>query len=175
MMQHSFVMKRRTLLKLGFGSAALLALAGGGATLLRPGFEDGRFTPAGRAVFLAVSRAVLDGSLPAEPDVQDRELALQIERVEGFVAGLPRATQKELSQLVGLLGTVPGRLGLAGLGTEWARASVEEVQRALESMRQSRLDLRQQAYHALRDITNGTFYSAPDNWHLMGYPGPTDL
>lgn len=175
MMQHSLAMERRTLLKLGIGSAALLALAGGGATLLRPGLDGGRLTPAGREVLRAVSLAVLDGSLPEDPAAREQELARQIARVEDFVSTLPPATRRELSQLIGLLGTAPGRTTLAGLHAGWAEASVPEVQRALESMRQSRLELRRQAYHALRDITNGTFYSAPEHWALMGYPGPPDL
>ena len=175
MMQHSSAMERRTLLKLGLGSAALLALAGGGALLLRPGFDGSRLTPSGREVFVGVSRAVLDGSLPIDAAARSRELSLQLERVEAFVSGLPPATRRELSQLVGLLGTAPGRAMLAGLHTDWPDATVDELQQALESMRHSRLDLRQQAYHALRDITNGTFYSAPTSWPLMGYPGPTDL
>ena len=175
MMQHSPAMERRTLLKLGVGSAVLLALAGGGAALLRPGLDGARFTPAGRAVLRAVSLAVLDGSLPQDAAAREQELAVQISRVEAFVSTLPATTRRELSQLVGLLGTAPGRLALAGLHTEWAEAGVPELQRALESMRQSRLELRRQAYHALRDITNGTFYSAPEHWALMGYPGPTDI
>lgn len=175
MMQHSVAMERRTLLKLGIGSAALLALAGGGAMLLSPGLDGDRLTPAGRDVFLAVSRAVLDGSLPPDGAARERELAQQLGRVEGFIATLPRATRRELSMLIGLLGGAPGRLGLAGLQPHWGEASVEQVQAALESMRHSRLELRQQAYHALRDITNGTFYSAPEHWALTGYPGPTDL
>ena len=60
-------MQRRTLLKLGLGAAALLAVAGGGLACCDPGLADGRMTPAGRAVFRRVARAVLDGSLPADP------------------------------------------------------------------------------------------------------------
>ena len=39
-------------------------------------------------------------------------------------------------------------------------------------MRTSTLELRQQAYHALRDLTNAAFYANPDVWPLLGYPGP---
>ncbi|MCM5678418.1 hypothetical protein M8A51_02610 [Schlegelella sp. S2-27] len=168
-------MERRTLLRLGLGSAVLLALAGGGAALLRPGLEGVRLTRAGREVLRAVTLAVLDGSLPQAAAAREQELARQIARVEEFVSALPRATRSELSQLVGLLGTAPGRVALAGLHADWTEASVPDVQQALESMRQSRLELRRQAYHALRDITNGTFYAVPEHWALMGYPGPPDL
>ncbi|MDP3605838.1 MAG: hypothetical protein Q8R59_08850, partial [Polaromonas sp.] len=59
-------MKRRALFKLGVASAALLALGGGAAALLQPGLQNGKLTGAGREVFRAVGRAVLQGSLPAD-------------------------------------------------------------------------------------------------------------
>ena len=39
-------------------------------------------------------------------------------------------------------------------------------------MRTSRIGLRQQAYHALRDLTNAAYFADPQTWPLMGYPGP---
>ena len=66
-------------------------------------------------------------------------------------------------------------MALAGLNEDWDRASVADIQRALQSMRTSALDLRQQAYHALRDLTNAAFYSNPDAWPLLGYPGPNSI
>jgi hypothetical protein len=47
-----------------------------------------------------------------------------------------------------------------------------DVQEALQGMRLSGLALRQQAYAALHDITGAAYFSAPDTWHQLGYPGP---
>ena len=165
-------MQRRTLLKLGLGAAAVLAVAGGGLALLRPGLVDGRMSPSAREVFRAVALGVLDGSLPASPAARDAALAAHLNRLGDTLAGFASPTQAELSQLLALLSSAPGRLGLAGLRADWPAATPQEVQQALREMRTSGLALRQQAYHALRDLTNAAYYADPQTWSLMGYPGP---
>jgi hypothetical protein len=168
-------MERRTLLKLGLGATALLVVAGGALSLLRPGLVDGRMSASARSVFHAIARAVLDGSLPDEPARRQATLAAHLDRLDDTLAGFPAPTQAELSQLLALLASAPGRAGLAGLHTDWPQASVAELQQSLQDMRVSRLALRQQAYHALRDLTNAAYYADPSMWSLMGYPGPRDI
>lgn len=165
-------MQRRTLLKLGLGAAAVLAVAGGGLAMLRPGLVDGRMSPAAREVFRAVALGVLDGSLPAAQSARDAALGAHLNRLDDTLAGFASATQAELSQLLALLASSPGRHALAGLRADWPDASPREVQDALQEMRTSSLALRQQAYHALRDLTNAAYYADPQTWPLMGYPGP---
>ncbi len=168
-------MQRRTLLKLGLAGAGVLAVAGGGLALLRPGLVDGRLAAAGREVFEAVARAVLDGSLPADAAAQRRALAAHLQRVDDAVAALPPAVRGELSQLLALLGSAPGRVAFAGLVPAWRDAGVAELQAALQGLRLSRLSLRRQTYHALRDLTNAAYYADRSTWAALGYPGPTDL
>jgi hypothetical protein len=165
-------MQRRTLLKLGVGAAALLAVAGGALSLLRPGLVQGRLTASGFEVFRAVARAVLDGSLPVGAAEKKAALEAHLQRVDAAIAAFPAATHKELSQLLALLASAPGRIGLAGLHSTWPQASVAELQQALQGLRTSPLALRQQVYAALRDLTNGAFYADPTAWDLLGYPGP---
>lgn len=168
-------MQRRTLLKLGLGSAAVLAVTGGTLGLLRPGLVDGHLTAASRAVFAGVARGVLEGSLPAAGPGRDAALDAHLARLDALLAQLPRATRAELSQLLALLASVPGRVAMTGMHIDWAKASVADAQQALESMRSSSIALRQQAYHALRDLTNAAYYADPSTWSLMGYPGPREL
>lgn len=167
--------KRRRFLKLGVGAAAALALAGGSIALLSPGMSQGRLTDAGRDVFAAVARAVLDGCLPE--DAEQRAIALRehLLRLDGTLGAFPPTVQSELSQLLAILASPPGRTILAGLHTPWAQASVSQLQSALQSMRSSSLALRQQAYHALRDLTNAAYFADPLAWALLGYPGPREL
>jgi hypothetical protein len=165
-------MQRRTLLKLGIGAAAVLAVAGGGMALMKPGLVDGRMTPGARGVFRAVARGVLDGSLPAAQAARDAALDGHLKRLDDALAAFAAPTQAELSQLLALLASAPGRRALAGLPTDWPDATPQEVQLALQDMRMSGLALRQQAYHALRDLTNAAYYADPAIWPLMGYPGP---
>lgn len=168
-------MHRRTLLTLGLGGAALLAIVGRGIAMVRPGLEGTRLGPAGRELFNAVARAVLDGMLPTDDAERQRALDELLDRLDATIAGLPAATRAELSQLIALLGTPPGRLGLAGLASNWRDAGIAELQAAMQSMRVSSLDLRQQTYHALRDLICAAYFADARTWPLIGYPGPTAL
>jgi hypothetical protein len=168
-------MQRRSLLTLGAAAAVALSIVGGAAAWLQPGLERGALSPIGREVFRSVAIAVLDKTLPTQDG--PREIALHglLNRVDVLVAALPLHAQNELSQLLSLLGNPAGRVSLAGLGTPWADASIQEVQQALQGMRVSSLALRQQAYAALHDITSGAYFSDPTSWVLLGYPGPLKI
>lgn len=168
-------MQRRTLLRLGLGGAVILSVAGGAAVLLRPGYVGGQLSAGGREVFKSVARAVLDGSLPDAPDAARTALDAHLTRLNDTIAGFPAHTRDEVSTLLSLLATAPGRIGLAGLTTPWPEASVAQVQHAMQQMRTSSLSLRMQAYHALRDLTNAAYYADPASWVQLGYPGPRAL
>lgn len=168
-------MQRRTLLKLGVVSAAVVAGAGALVSGFQPGVQAARLSAAGRRVFTGIARAVLDGTLPAEAGAHQQAMAGLLERIDGLIETLPEPTQAELSQLLGLLATPLGRRGLAGLAPAWDDASVADIQQALQSMRTSSLNLRQQAYHALHDIVGGAYFSHPSTWARLGYPGPVPV
>ena len=168
-------MQRRTWLKLGIVSAAALAVVGGAAVLIQPGLERGALTATGREVFRAVATGVLDKTLPEQTGAKDAALTALLGRIDILISALPPHAQAELSQLVSILGSSAGRMALAGLNTGWRDAGVQEVQAALQSMRFSSLALRQQAYAALHDITAGAYFSEPDSWAILGYPGPLKI
>ena len=167
-------MKRRTVLQLGILGSVFVAL-GGGLALWRPALQDGRLAPEAREIFRAAARAVLEGALAASPIARGAELDAQVERVEATLAGFPSHARQELSLLLGLLGIAPGRRVIVGLDVEWAEASTDQLKHTLQRMRTSSLTIRQQAYHALRDLTNGAFYVDPTHWVQLGYPGPPEL
>jgi hypothetical protein len=168
-------MQRRTLLRLGTASAAVLIVVGGAAALLQPGLERGALSAVGRTVFSAVALAVLDKTLPAEPVPRDVAVNELLVRIDVLISALPSHAQSELSQLLSLLGSSGGRLALAGLSAPWKDATVAEVQSALQAMRLSGLSLRQQAYAALHEITAGAYFSDPASWPVLGYPGPLKI
>jgi len=170
-------MQRRTLLGLGLAGSAVLAVAGGGALLLRssPAWRDGQLLPAGARVLRAVARAVLDGSLPDAANAQSGALDAHLTRMQTSLAALSPATQSEIDQLLTLLATAPGRVALAGLSAGWDEAATADIQHALQSMRLSSLALRRQAYHALRDLTYGAHYADAATWPQLGYPGPLKI
>ncbi len=165
-------MQRRSLLKLGAASTALMAIAGGTLALVQPGLERGALTTAGREIFQAVARGVLDKTLPDESVGRQVAMSALLGRIDALIGALPDHAQAELSQLLAILATGAGRRGLAGLATPWPNASAPEVQTALQAMRLSDLAVRQQAYGAMHDITASAYFSEPGTWHLLGYPGP---
>jgi hypothetical protein len=165
-------MQRRTLFKLGLASAVVLAVAGGAATWLQAGLDQGKLSLAGREVFRAVGRAVLDGSLPNGDSEKQIALTAWLDRVDGLTQALPPHAQDELSQLLSLLASTAGRRTLAGLSETWPLASEAQIQHALQGMRLSGLALRQQAYAALHDITAAAYFSDTSTWSQLGYPGP---
>lgn len=168
-------MQRRSLLKLGFISAAVLAVTGGAIALLRPGLQDGKLSHASRDVFASVGRAVLAGTLPSEASANQMAVSRLLDRIDALTVSLAPHAQQELSQLLGLLATSPGRLTVAGLSPGWRDASVVDVQAALQSMRFSGLELRQQAYSALHDISSAAYFADASAWTVLGYPGPTSI
>lgn len=170
-------MQRRTLLGLGVvGSLAMAILGGGAAVAMRsPAWRDGSLSAEGRQVFLAVARAVLDGSLPTDGSAQAKALDAHLDRLTTALRALPLATQAQVDELVSLLATALGRHLLAALPHAWDTAPTETVQAALQSMRVSSLALRRQAYHALRDLTQGAYFADASTWAAFGYPGPRPI
>jgi hypothetical protein len=164
-------MKRRTWLKLGLVGGAVVALGGGMLALVRPGWTDGRLTPPGRELFAAVARTVLDGLLPAGAAAQPA-LQAHLDRLEDTVRSMPAVVQAEIAEMTALLLHPFGRRALTGLEVEWAQATPAELGPVLQGLRESQLAIRQQVYHALRDLTNGAYFADPSTWSVIGYPGP---
>ena len=168
-------MQRRTLLKLGIVSAAVLVVAGGVATLLQPGWQQDQLTPVAREVFSTVARAILEGTLPQDASGQKEALDGLLNRIDHSVAAFPPHVQAELSQLMGILSSSLGRRALTGLVPAWNVATVPEVQEALQAMRLSSVALRQQTYHALHDLIGVAYFSDASTWPALGYPGPLTI
>ena len=168
-------MKRRSLLKLGIGAAVVLGVAGAGVALMRPALINGKFSTDVHALMRAVAEGVLDGLLPVDASARSARLSVQLAQLETTIAGLPAATRSELSQLLALLATGAGRFGLVGLTSDWASASAAEVREGLSAMGASSIGLRQQVYHALRDLNTLVFFNDPSSWALVGYPGPREI
>ncbi len=142
---------------------------------LGPGLDGERLSTSARMVFGGVGRAMLDGMLPSQEPARQTAIAGLLERADGLVAGLPPHAQTELSQLLTLLASGVGRRTLAGLADNWDAASLSDIQAALQSMRLSRISLRQQAYQALHDIVGSAYFSDASTWSLLGYPGPLKI
>jgi hypothetical protein len=132
-------------------------------------------TTTGRSVFRAVARAVLEGSLPLDVAARERAIDAHLVQLDTVIDGLPPSTRSEIAQMLALLSVAPARRWLTGLTSDWDHAGLQEVEAALRRMRADPQALRQQTYHALRDLNNAAFYAQSEHWPLMGYPGPTTV
>jgi hypothetical protein len=164
-------MQRRQLLRVGAATALVLGAAGAGVALLQPGMQAGRLTPPARAAFGAVATAVLDGLLPAPGAARAAALQAHLDRLDATLGGLPPALQAEIAELATLLATAPTRIALTGLLPAWQDASPAQLQTMLQGLRTSSLSLRQQVYHALRDLTNAAWFADAAASSAIGYPG----
>ena len=160
---------------LGLASAAVLAAGGLWLKDSEPAWHEGALSGGAADVVRAWGRAQLDGSLPS--DLAQREQALDglVGRMETAIAAFPIHTQAELGQLLTLLVSAPGRIGLAGLQTPWNQATVEELHTMFTGMQRSRISLRQQAYLGLHDLIGAAYFSEAQTWTVLGYPGPQAL
>ena len=168
-------MQRRRLLKLGLGAAVVLGIAGAGVALIKPGLVGNKLSPGSRELMRAASQAVLGELLPASGPAREAALDAQLLRLDAFIAGIPAATRKELSDALGLLGTAAGRYALVGLSKPWGEAGAADIQQALNAMRLSSSNTKQQIFHALRDLNSIAFFTEPDNWRTAGYAGPRTI
>jgi hypothetical protein len=166
---------RRQFLKYGIAGALALGAAGvaRGQPVYRPASGADPLTvlgPADRAVLAAIAPAVLAGTGAASGS-----LDAVVGSVDRAVAGLPPHLQREVLQLLALLGSWPGRRWIAGVASPWPQASAAEVAAFLERWRFSRWALLQQGYHALHDLVLAAWYARPDSWPAIGYPGPPEV
>lgn len=160
---------------MGVAGGTLLALAGGALLLRGPVRPAGRLDDDSRAMFTALALAMLQPLMPAEAAARQQALAAQVQRVEAAIAGLPPVLQAEVDELLLIATRAPGRIAFVGLRSPWPQAATADVAAALEGLRQSRLALRQQAFHALRDLTHASWFSDDANWAAIGYPGPLEM
>ena len=156
-------------LGLGLGAASLAgcsrAPSDAAAFAALPAWQD-----AHSALFEALAPAVI-GSACATPS--QRQAAVQ--GVRAAVEGLSPAAQRELHELLGLLGWAPARWALTGLRQDWPQVTPEQASAFLARWRHSPLELLQSAYHALHDLLLGGWYAQPASWPAIGYPGPPTL
>lgn len=175
---------RRSVLQLGLAGGALLSLGG-------IGFIGLRATKLGpppriplRALDLkefAVVSAIANCMLPSCPtptcnagDPQwPTAASLQCaEKIDGVMASLHPEAVAEFKQLLGLFEN-----GISGLlthrrPTPFTQLSDEEQRERLNAWRHCRLSLLRSGYLALTRLVHATYYSSPDVYAAMGYPGP---
>jgi hypothetical protein len=163
--------KRRWFLKTVVAVAAVGAAVGGGIWFRR-GFDGTTLTPHGREVFKGVARGVLGPMLPPPSPEREAMLAKYLDNLEALINSLPKAKRDQISLLAGLLSNAPTRWMTSGMWTSWADATDEQVQQALTHLQTSDSMVPNISFVAARALTCMAYFTIPDYWSRVGYPGP---
>jgi hypothetical protein len=171
---HPLTPKRRWFLKaalaIGAAGAAL-----GGLVYWHRGMSEGKLTEHGRDVFRGLAIGFVGAMLPKDAAQREAILEGHLKHVEVFLGGMPNVLQVEVNAVAGLLGNMPTRKMLTGLGSNWSSASEDEIAQAIEAMRLNPLPTTRLTYQVVRAVTCMAFFSNSDHWHLTGYPGPVQI
>ena len=178
-------LSRRGFLRASALGAALLGIAGAGASLsscaIAPlghqevGGQSQPFrflTEDDEALLLALAPALLAGALPADGATRAASLAVTVATIDEAIYRFSPANRAEFRKLFDLLNFGPTRALVAGVWRSWPYVDTAEADAFLNRWRDSRLGLLNNAYNALAKVTNVAFYGTPGNWPASGYPGP---
>ncbi len=180
-MTRSHSPERRSLLKKGIFGAALLLIGGAVPIALRGGLDRARpraalklFTAHEYAIFAAIAARIVpgDGADAAWPTAEALDCA---GKADALMAKSHPTVGAELRQLLRLFES-----GLSGLFTNaqptpFTRLAPAEMDARLETWRHSRLALLRSGYQALKRLAQATYYSSPEVYARVGYPGPPAL
>lgn len=168
---------RRSLLRGGLASVALVTLGGVGLAL-QPG-KPRRLPPGGLKVLSPAEYATLaafaDRSCPPRgpgvPSAADLDIAAT---ADALFANAEEDVKKGLKMGLSIVES-----GLAGaLFLERVRPftqlSPAEQDRVLWHMRESKVTVRRTLFRALIGLTTSIYYGDPRVWSSVGYPGPPD-
>lgn len=166
--------KRRWFLKTALAVAAVGAGLGGGVWWHR-GIKDSRLTDSGKEVYKALARGIIGPMLPSEPAARDAMLDGYLTHLERFINTMPSAKRDQINLLTGVLANAPTRFMVTGMWTSWADATDEQVREALDKIRHADNLVQNTAYAGVRSLTCMAFFSAPDHWSMVAYPGPVQI
>jgi hypothetical protein len=168
---------RRRFLKRGLVGGGLLLCAGAlpfafRSTLRRRPRAPLRLLSADEyAVFAAAAARLVpgDGAGPRWPTADALDCGGKVDALLAEVHPDMGSDFRRLLRLFesGLLGAV-----VAGSPRPFTRASAADQDARLEAWRRSRFDLLRSGYQAIKRLAHASYYSSPEIYALVGYPGP---
>jgi len=169
---------RRQLLKIGLAGTALLASAGGIATLSgcaadKPADTFVQLRDSDLPMLRRLIPVVLAGTLPETDRQQAVDTVLQ--SMDDALNHMPPHMLEQFRQLFDLLTSSITRGPTTGVWRSWDKADDQTVQAFLRRWENSSFDLFQQGYNALTKPIQIAWYTAPQSWDSCGYPGPPTI
>lgn len=172
---------RRGFLRKGLVGGALLLVAGAVGISVRrtrrgpaPRAPLALFTPDEHAVFAAVAARVApgDGAGPAWPPASALDCA---GKADALLARCHPAIGRDFKRLLRLFESGLFGLVLTGRPTPFSQLAGEAQDERLRAWERSRLPLLRSGYQAMVRLAAATYYSAPEVYALVGYPGPPSV
>jgi hypothetical protein len=172
---------RRSLFKKGMLGGLLLLLGGGAGVALR-GTRLGRpargplllLSPAEHAVFAAVAARVVPGD-GAGPDWPSAEAVDCAGKADQLLARVHPEVGAELRQLLRLFENGLSGFLFTGSAAPFTALSAAAQDARLEAWRCSRLALLRTGHLALVRLAKATYFSSPEVYPRVGYPGPPEV
>jgi hypothetical protein len=123
------------------------------------------------AVFAAVAARLApgDGAGPKWPSADAVDCA---GKVDALIATTNPEVGAEFRQLLRLFESATFGLLFTGSPTPFTRLPPAEQDARLEAWRHSRVALLRSGYQAMKRLAHATYYSSPEVYALVGYPGP---
>jgi len=172
---------RRSLLKRCLLGGALLLVGGALPLALRSTLSRAKpkralklLTKDEHAIFAAVAARLApgDGAGPEWPSAAALDCA---GKVDALMATVHPAVGAEFRQLLHLAESALFGVVIAGSPTPFSRCSPAAQDARLEAWRRSRVALLRSGYQALKRLAHATYYSSPEVYALIGYPGPPEV
>lgn len=172
---------RRRLLKRGLLGGALLLVGGAVPIALRSTLIRGK--PKGalkllseeeHAILAAIAARIApgDGAPPSWPSSGTLDCA---GKIDALLATVHPEVGAEFRQLLHLFESGLFGLALTATPTPFTRCAPAQQDARLEAWRHSRLALLRSGHQALKRLTHATYYSSPEVYALVGYPGPPEV
>jgi hypothetical protein len=172
---------RRRLLKRGLLGGALLLVGGAVPLALRSTLVRGKpkgalklLTEEEHAILAAVAARVApgEGAPPTWPTAEALDCA---GKIDALMATVHPAVGAELRQLLHLFESGMFGLVFTATPTPFTRCTPAAQDARLQAWRTSRLALLRSGYQALKRLAHATYYSSPEVYALIGYPGPPEV
>ncbi len=167
---------RRNLLKLGVGGAALLSVGGVGLAL-RPTVLATPEQPlrALDAQTYSILAAMAERIVPQQEGFPKASAVGVADKLDTLLWAMHPADVRELRQGLLLVENALAGLLLDGRWSSFTGSPPEVQDRALESLRTSRIPLRRSLYRAIYGLVSGAYWSEPALYALAGYGGPPEF
>jgi hypothetical protein len=169
---------RRGLFKKGLLGGAILLVGGSIPILLRPGLTLRRsrgplqiLAADEYAIFAAAAARLCPGG-DGQPDWPSTDTVDCAGKADTLLSRLHPRPAVEFRRLLRVFDNAMTGLFCTGSPTTFTRSSVAEQDRRLDAWRHSRIALFRSGYQAMKRLSHATYYSSPEIYARVGYPGP---